>query len=69
MSDEDRFIDIETKIAYQDDLLQTLNDAMIEQREKIAVLEQRCQALLERMAALHSVAVTDADSDERPPHY
>ena len=67
MSDEDRIISIESKIAYQEDLMQTLNDTVIEQQQRIAALEHRYHSMLERLSSLDPPAA--ADVDERPPHY
>jgi SlyX protein len=67
MSDEDRIISIESKIAYQEDLMQTLNDTVIEQQQRISALEHRYQSVLERLSSLDPPSTVDAD--ERPPHY
>jgi len=69
MSEEHRLIAIETKIAYHEDLVQTLNDTVIDQQMRIAELEARYQALLDRMSALHPPADPAEMGDERPPHY
>lgn len=69
MSDEDRFIAIESKIAYQEDLAQTLGDTVIQQQHRISVLEQRVRGLLERLSALGLQSTADAGYDEQPPHY
>jgi SlyX protein len=73
MSDDDRLIEIESKVAFQEDLLQELNKTVYEQQKKIDRLETICQALadhvreLSRTVAEGSRAVGVAD--ERPPHY
>ena len=63
---EDRFIDIEIKVAYQEDLLQSLNQRVYEQQQQIDKLEQTLLALAQRLREQpHSGGV----GNERPPHY
>lgn len=67
MLTEDRLIQIETKIAYHEDLIQSLNDEIVTQQRRIHSLEERFRQLLDRVAAAGpSVAI---EVDERPPHY
>ena len=68
MTDDDRLDRIETKLAFAEDLLQSLNETVLAQHERILRLEERCQALVERMTAL-GVPGAETDPDERPPHY
>jgi len=63
-------INIETKLAHQEDLLSQLNDALSSQQLQVAGLERLCQTLVERIRALSDSGGDDAsDVDERPPHY
>ena len=39
---EDRFVDIETKLAHQEHLLLELNEVITKQQEKIMKLESLC---------------------------
>lgn len=66
---EDRFIDIETRLAYQDETLRVLSDTVARQQKQIDSLNQLCRQLVERIRAQASEAFKDAPSDERPPHY
>jgi SlyX protein len=70
---EDRLIDIETKIAFQEDLVQELNKVVCLQQKKIDQLEAICKSLIEHIRSL-SEAVAEGKGegnilDERPPHY
>lgn len=69
---EDRLVDIETKIAYQEDLVQELNNTVYQQQKKIDRLEAICKSLIDHVKAL-SEAVEGKPGgnilDERPPHY
>lgn len=66
---EDRFIDLESRLAHQDKLLSDLNDVVTDQQQKIMQLENLCKSLLERLhAAVEGMPSSDS-GDERPPHY
>jgi SlyX protein len=66
---EDRFIDLETRLSHQDQLLHELNDVVTAQQAKIMQLEELCRSLIDRVRAAGD-AVPDGDpADERPPHY
>jgi len=67
MSDE-RLVEIESKLAHQDQLLLELNDALTLQQEKIMRLEELSKTLLDRVRALGEAVPGDAQ-DARPPHY
>ena len=66
---EERFIDMETRLAHQDQLLFELNDVITKQQEKIMRLEERCASIVERIRSLGDASPSDAQTDERPPHY
>jgi SlyX protein len=69
MNDE-RIIELEIKLAYQEDLLQTLNNIVGEQQQQIQRLEKTCQLLYERMKSLSTeTSGNSLDVDEVPPHY
>ena len=46
---EDRLIDLESKIAYQETTLDELNDVIIRQQREIRALEQRVQSIIEHL--------------------
>ena len=66
---QERFIDLEMRLAHQDKLLNDLNDVVTAQQAKIMKLEDLCKALVERVRAVADGAPGDAAGDERPPHY
>lgn len=68
MSDT-RLVDIETRIAYQDDMLRTLNDALGRQQMEIIRLERRIETLQSRLATLIESVPRELPADEIPPHY
>lgn len=70
MATEERLIDLEIKIARQDDLVETLNTQVYRQQKKIDELETLCVALVNRMRDFSaSASERNAITDEKPPHY
>jgi len=66
---EERLVDIESKLAYQDQLLNELNDVVTEQQAKLMQLEELCKSLISRVRSMgEAMPATDA-GDEVPPHY
>ena len=66
---EERFIDLETRLAHQDQLLHDLNEVVTAQQTKIMQLEELCKSLIQRVRSVGE-GVPDGDpGDERPPHY
>lgn len=65
---EQRFIDIETKIAHQELLIEELNQVIYQQQKTIDKLEATLINLTKRLQGLG-----DGDDirgpDEKPPHY
>ncbi|MDD5227700.1 MAG: SlyX family protein [Methylococcales bacterium] len=67
---ENRLIELEIKVAYQDDLLQTLNDIIATQQQKIDRLERAYKTIHERVDSLASKSPEESlPNHELPPHY
>jgi SlyX protein len=66
---EERFIDLETRLTHQDQLLNELNDVVTAQQGKIMELEELCKALIQRVRSVGDGAPGGDAADERPPHY
>jgi len=66
---DNRIDSVETKIAYLEDTLQTLNDIVSNQQKDIEELRVSCKYLVDRQKGLAEMIEGDADTDERPPHY
>lgn len=70
--DEQRLIEIESKIAYQDDTIFQLNDVLCKQQNQIDRLVSLTQQLLGRVRDLSGNSAGSVEfsaADERPPHY
>jgi SlyX protein len=66
---EERLVDIEIKIARQEDLVDTLNQMVYQQQKKIDELEELCSALARRVKEVSSVDSESNPASEKPPHY
>lgn len=69
MTTDERLIDIEIKLARQDDLVETLNQTVYRQQKKIDELEALCTALARHVKDLREGASERGPAHERPPHY
>lgn len=66
---EERLINIETKITFQEDLIEELNKTVYQQQQKIERLEAMCQSLAQHMKSLSAARNDGMPANERPPHY
>jgi SlyX protein len=69
MANEERIMDIEVRLARQEDLIDTLNQTVFRQQNKIDELEALCTALARRVKEVADNLSEEAPLDERPPHY
>ena len=66
---EQRLIELETKLAFQETTLHELNDIVTAQQEKIDILQAAIQELHERMKSMSEEVVRDLKDEPPPPHY
>jgi SlyX protein len=66
---EESIIRLETKVAYQDDLIQQLNEVVIDQQQRIKALESKIGLLSKKLEDLLELAAEERTRGERPPHY
>ena len=67
---EERLETIETKIAYQEDLIEELNKTVYQQQQKLERLEATCKSLAQHVASLYESASDGSKPEnEKPPHY
>ena len=69
MTTEDRLVDIEIRLARQEDLIDTLNQTVYRQQKKIDELEALCAALARHIREMRDVAAAAGPANEKPPHY
>jgi len=66
---EQQIIELETKLAFQEDLLQELNTHIITQQSQIDKLTALCNLLKDQYKEIVSSLPDAASGDEVPPHY
>ena len=66
---EDRLVDIEVKLAHQEQLLTDLDEVVTQQQAKIMQLEELCGSLVDRVRSIGEAMPGDGTQDERQPHY
>jgi SlyX protein len=66
--DQDRLVELEIKLAYQEDLLQTLNTVVAQQQRQITALENAYRFLHDKVNQIHLEKGQEI-VDEIPPHY
>jgi len=66
---DDRIIELEIKVAYQEDLLQLLNNIVSQQQQQIDRITATCSLLNERFKSLSTEGSAGENVDETPPHY
>lgn len=67
---ENRLVEIEIKLARQEDLVDTLNQTIYRQQKKIDELEALCMALARHVQDVRQRAdELGGAANEKPPHY
>lgn len=66
---EERLVKIETKLAFQEDLIDELNKTVYRQQQMLERLEATCEALARHIASLAETAKDGTPAHEKPPHY
>ncbi len=66
---EERLIQIESKLAHQEYLLDVLNQTVYKQQTKLDDLDALCVALAKRLADIHARTPDSLSANEKPPHY
>ncbi len=65
---EDRIADLEVRLVFQDDTIQSLSETLAMQQTEMEKLRRAVEVLARRQADLASSLPGD-DDDQPPPHY
>ncbi|WP_166359926.1 SlyX family protein [Pseudomonas akapageensis] len=68
MTLEARVTDLESRLAFQDDTIQALNDVLVEQQRVVERLQLQMAALLKRHEEMVG-QFASLEEDAPPPHY
>lgn len=66
---EERLINIETKIAHQESMMEELNTVLYQQQMALDQIQKTLNAFIKRYKELEKSAQTIGPGDEKPPHY
>jgi SlyX protein len=62
-------IELQSRLAWQEDLLESLNLTVASQQRKLDQLEKLCRELIDRYRQLSETVEARQITDSRPPHY
>jgi len=66
---EDRLVDIETKIAFQENTIKDLSDTVYDQQKQIDALNETLKHLIDQIRDSSIMSPGRNLKDEKPPHY
>lgn len=66
---QDKLIDLETKLAFQDDTIDQLNQVVTKQQQQIDRLTDQVSLLKQAIAAIMNDPGSSISGQEKPPHY
>jgi SlyX protein len=66
---ETRLIELETRLAFQEDTIQQLNSVLARQQQDILRLERAVEDLTAQLRALAPALVAQRGDETPPPHY
>ena len=68
MSLEERVMDLESRLAFQDDAIEAMNDVLVTQQRVVERLQLQMAALLKRQEEMGGQFET-SEEEAPPPHY
>ena len=66
---QEQVMSLEIKLAFQDDLVETLNQIVIGQQQQLDLLQQQVQLLYQQLKSLQPSNLADLAEEVPPPHY
>ncbi|MEW8550088.1 MAG: SlyX family protein [Candidatus Thiodiazotropha endolucinida] len=65
----DRIIDLESRMAFQEQAIHILSETLIEQQRTIDSLDRTLETLRQRLQALEPSPLQPGETEPPPPHY
>jgi SlyX protein len=65
----DPIIDLESRVAFQEEAIHTLSETLIEQQRTIDSLSRTVEALKQHLQALEPSPLQPGETEPPPPHY
>lgn len=69
MIDSERFIELETRVAFQEHTLSELNDVVSSQSRELLALRLQLERALADLKTLRGLLYADPSTEPPPPHY
>ncbi|MFI3245085.1 MAG: SlyX family protein [Ferrimonas sp.] len=66
---EQRLVDLEMKVAYQEATIEQLNEAVIELNNRLAQQTEKLKLLAERVKSMPLASNQEENDNAPPPHY
>lgn len=66
---DEQLVDLQTRLAFQEEALAQLNDILTEQQRQIDKVRLEFQLIQERYQELLDLIEAGPPTDEKPPHY
>ncbi len=66
---DNRLTNLEVKLAFQDDLLESLNRIVAAQQQQLDLLQQELRLLYQQIKTLQPSQINTAAEEPPPPHY
>lgn len=66
---ENRLVDLEVRVAFQEDMMQQLNDVIVRQQRQIDQLAAALQSIKMQLQALSPSLIAPQSEETPPPHY
>ncbi|WP_354685411.1 SlyX family protein [Cupriavidus necator] len=66
---DERITELEIKLAFQEDLLETLNATVARQQQQLDLLQEQLRAVYEQVRSAGTTAAEADPAQEIPPHY
>jgi SlyX protein len=68
-NNEEAILELQTKLSFQEDLLENLNQVIIDQQGQIAKLERTVETIIGQMHSIQTLMQDNGQQQEIPPHY
>lgn len=69
MSQDQRLIELESRIAHQDHTIHALGDEIYRHQKKLDHLEETCNFLIAQLKTQSGAPAPAASGNDKPPHY
>jgi len=66
---QDRIVELETKLAFQEELINRLDEALVAQRDELDRLAERVRRLEEQIRSGAASMIRTEAEETPPPHY